>query len=153
MSGLLGASQLGEVARAARLAGGELTPKLKKGLAKVGPPAKKSVKESALKKLPRRGGYAALMAKTLRVRVNSDLSLTGAGVTIVTYADGKGTRRDIPTINKGILRHPVHGHRRRKWVAQKIASGFWDDAMDKTSDAAYEQVRSVLDETTRTLRG
>jgi hypothetical protein len=153
LSGLFGVNQLGEVARAARLAGGDVLPKLRKGLAKVGPPAKKAVKESAEKKLPKRGGYAALMSKSLRVRVNSDLSLTGAGVTIVTYASGKGERRDIPAVNRGILRHPVYGHRRRKWVAQKVSSGFWDDAMDETSDAAYEQVRSVLDETTRTLKG
>lgn len=151
MSGLSGVNQLADVARAARLAGDEFLPKLKKELTKVGPPAKKAVRVAAEKKLPRAGGYAALMSRSLRVRVNADTSFTGAGITIVTHAEGKGRRRDVPAINQGILRHPVYGHRRRKWVAQKVASGFWDDAMDETSDAAYRHVRGVLDETTRTL--
>lgn len=153
MSGVSGLNQLAEVARTARLAGGELTPKIKRGIAKIGPPAKQAVIASAEEKLPHRGGYADLMAKSLKVRVKTDLGFTTAGVTIVTYASGKGERRDVVAVNRGILRHPVWGHRRRAWVAQKIKSGFWDDAMQKVENDAYERVREVVDETARTLKG
>lgn len=150
MSGLSGINQLADVARAARLAGGELPKKLKKGLTTLGPPAKKAVQEET-QRLP--SGYRTLLAKAVRVRVRADLGFTTAGVSVVTHATGKERRRDIPAINRGRLRHPVYGHRKRKWVTQRVQPGFWDDAMDTVSDDAHQRVRAVLDETTRTLKG
>lgn len=150
MSGLRGINQLADVARAARLAGGEVPKKLRKGLTGLGPPAKKAVqKETA--RLP--SGYRTLLAKAIRVRVKADTGFTTAGVSVVTHATGQQRRRDIPAINKGRLRHPAYGHRRRKWVTQRVPPGFWDDAMDTVSDDAHQRVRDVLDETTRTLKG
>lgn len=151
MSGITGVNRLGQVARAARLAGGDLPKRIKRDLSKVGPPAKKAVAASAEETLPRSGGYAALMSRSLRVRTKVDQGLTTAGVTIVTYADGKAQRRDIPRINRGVLRHPVHGHRRRKWVTQRVRSGFWDRAADTVSDDAERQVASVLDQVAEQL--
>lgn len=150
MSGLRGINELADVARAARLAGDELPKKLKKGLTTLGPPAKKAVKKET-ERLP--SGYRELLARAVRVRVKANLGFTTAGVSVVTHAVGQARRRDIPAINKGRLRHPVHGHRKRKWVTQKVQPGFWDDAMDTVSDDAHQRVRAVLDETTRTLKG
>ncbi|MDG4784359.1 hypothetical protein O7626_00165 [Micromonospora sp. WMMD1102] len=144
--------ELGEVARAARLAGGKVLPEMRKGLNKMGPPAKKAVQESALAKLPKSGGFAATMHRAIRMRVKSDLGLSTAGVTLVTTAAGRGRLRHIGAINSGRLRHPVYGHRTR-WVTQRVPEGFWDDAMDKTSDVAHQRMREVLDATTRTLKG
>lgn len=148
---LRGVNEFADLARAARLASGDLPKEMRKGISKIGPPAKKAVKASAAKRMPKKGGYAAVVEKTLRVRVKQDHGFTTAGVTIVTYANGKAQRRDVPALNRGILRHPVYGHRRRKWVAQKIRSGFWDEAMDETSDAAEAQFAAVLDETAKKL--
>ncbi|HEU4422066.1 MAG TPA: hypothetical protein VFR67_05940 [Pilimelia sp.] len=153
MSGLSGINQLADVARAARLAGGDVPKKLKRNLARVGPPAKKAITESAEETLPHSGGYAALVSRSLRVRTKVDTGFTSAGITIVTYADGKARRRDVPTLNRGRLRHPVHGHRRRKWVTQKVKPGFWDRAADRINEDATQRVRDVLDETTRQLKG
>lgn len=150
-SGLSGWSELGEVARAARLAGGKILPDMRKALGKMGPPAKKAVQESALKKLPKRGGFATTMHRAIRMRVKSDLGLSTAGVTLVTTAAGKGRLRHLGAINAGRLRHPVHGHRTR-WVTQRVPKGFWDDAMDTASDVAHQRIRDVLDETIKILK-
>lgn len=152
MSGLTGITQLADVARSARLAGDEFLPAVKKGLAKVGPPAKRAVRTAAEKKLPHRGGYAGVMARALRVRVAVDTGYTTAGITLVTYAVGQRQRRDVPAINQGRLRKKTFGHTKR-WVTQRVPAGFWDDAMDLTSEDAYKRVRDVLDETTRILKG
>ena len=151
MSGITGVNRLGQVARAARLAGGTLPKDLKRGLAKVGPPAKRAVTESAEATMPSSGGYAALLSRSLRIRTKVDTGLTTAGITITTYADGKGRRRDVPALNRGVLRHPVYGHRRRKWVAQRIRPGFWTDAAKRIESDAEKRVSDVLDETAKKL--
>lgn len=143
---LRGVNEFAELARAARLASAELVPEMRKGINKVGPPAKKAVRISAEAKMPKTGGYAQTLARALRVSVKTDTGFTTAGVTIKTYAVGRQQRRDIPSINKGRLRRKVWGHADR-WVTQRVPAGFWDDAMDVVSDDAERRVAQVLDET------
>lgn len=152
MSGLTGLNQLAEVARSARLAGDEFLPEIRKGLNKLGPPAKKAVQAAAQAKLPHRGGYAGVLARALRMRVKTDTGYTTAGVSLVTYAVGQAQRRDVPAINQGRLRRKVYGHADR-WVTQRVSEGFWDDAMDTVSEDATARVSAVLDETVRKLKG
>lgn len=152
MSGLSGVNQFADFARAARLAGDEFLPKVRKEIAKVGPPAKKAVRASAEAKMPKRGGYAAVLGRAIRVRVNTDTGFTTAGVTIVTYATGQTQRRDIPAINQGRLRKKVWGNPQR-WVTQRVPAGFWDDAMDVVSDDAEQRIRDVMAQTIDTLKG
>jgi hypothetical protein len=147
-----GATELGVVARQARLAGGKLLPDMRRGLSTLGKPAKAHVVAAVEAKMPKSGGYAGVLARAVRVKVATDTGLTTAGVTLKTYADGKGRRRDIPSLNRGRLRKKVHGHRDR-WVTQSVPAGFWDDAMDKSSDDAHQRVREVLDEAIKQLRG
>lgn len=152
MSGVSGINALGALARDARLAGGDVLPKMRKGLGKLGPPAKKAVQKQARAKLPKRGGLAETMSRAIRMRVKTDTGYTTAGVTLVTSAAGHSRLRHIDAINRGTLRHPVHG-RRGVWVTQRVPIGFWDAAMDETSDDAHARMRAVLDETARTLKG
>lgn len=152
MSGVRGTNQLGQVARAARLADANMPKSIKRRLAKMGPKAKKVVQGTAAAKLPKTGGLAALVAGSMSVRVNVDTGLTSAGVTLEYTAKGKGENRDIPAMNDGLVRHPVYGHRAR-WVMQRVTPGFWDDAADVTSDDAHNHVRDVLDETIHILKG
>lgn len=149
---VIGASELGVVARQARLAGGKLLPDLKRGLSSLGKPAKKHVVAAIEAKMPKSGGYAGLLVKATRVRVASDTGLTTAGVTIKTYADGQSRRRDVPSLNRGRLRKKVFGNVNR-WVTQSVPAGFWDDAMDKTSVDAQARAREVLDKTIERLKG
>lgn len=152
MISVSGASEIGQVARAARLAGGDLTPRMRKGLAKAGPPAKKFVVTEIHAKLPQRGGLARTMAKAIRVRVRQDLGLTTAGLTIATTAKGRNQLRHIGSINRGILRHPIYG-RRTAWVTQRVPSEFWDDAMEHVETDAHQRMRDVVAETITALQG
>lgn len=147
---VIGATELGVVARAARLAGKNLLPAMKRELRKVGPPAKKHVQDQIDDKMPKAGGYAALLRRVVRVKVATDMGLTTAGVTLKTFADGQQQRRDLPALNKGRLRKKVYGNP-RVWVTQRVPAGFWDDAMDATSEDAHARMREVLDETARIL--
>jgi len=152
MSGVRGTNQLGQVARAARLADANMPKSIKRKLAKMGPKAKKVVQGTARATLPKRSGLAEVVANAMQVRVKSDTGLTTAGVTLEYTAKGKGENRDIPAMNNGIVRHPVYG-RRTAWVAQRVTPGFWDDAAEVTSGEAHNHVRDVLDETVHILKG
>lgn len=144
---LSGVTEFGEVARAARLAGGKILPDMRKQLGKLGRPAKKEAQNSALKTLPRSGGYAETLSRSLRIRTRVDTGYTTASIDIATYAVGRGQRRMIRQVNRGRLRHPVHGHRRRAWVDQKVRAGFWDRAMQPVEDRAEAGMRTVIDNT------
>jgi hypothetical protein len=149
---IAGVTELGVIARQARLAGGKILPDMKRGLTKLGPPAKNHVQTAVAAKMPKSGGYAGLLARAIRVRVASDTGFTTAGVTLKTYADGRSQRRDVPSLNRGRLRKKVFGNPNR-WVNQSVPAGFWDDAMDATSDDAQARVREVLDQTIERLKG
>lgn len=152
MFDIVGVSELGIVARQARLAGGKILPDMKRGLSSLGKPAKAHVVAAIEAKMPKRGGYAGILARAVRVRVATDTGFTTAGVTLKTFADGQSRRRDVPALNRGILRKKVFG-RPNRWVTQRVPAGFWDDAMDKTSADAQRRVREVLDQTIERLKG
>lgn len=153
MLDIAGVTELGVIARQARLAGGKILPDMRRSLSKLGLSAKKQVQAAVEAKMPKGGGYAGVLAKAIRVRTRTDLGFTTAGVVLATYADGKGARRDVSSLNRGILRHPVYGRRRGVWIAQRVPAEFWDDAMDATSDDAQQRVREVLDKTIERLKG
>lgn len=151
MFDILGVSELGVVARQARLAGGKILPDMRRGFAALAKPAKAAVVAQVEAKMPKRGGYAAVLARAIRVRVATDTGFTTAGVAIKTYADGQSRRRDVPALNRGVLRKKVFG--RQVWVTQRVPAGFWDDAMDTTSDVAQQRAREVLDKTIERIKG
>lgn len=152
MFNIAGVTELGVVARQARLAGGKILPDMRRGFSTLTKPAKAHVVTAIEAKMPKSGGYAATLVRAVRVRVATDVGFTTAGVTLKTYADGKRQRRDVPSLNRGRLRKKVFGNPNR-WVNQSVPAGFWDDAMDATSDDAQQRVREVLDKTIERLKG
>ena len=109
MFDIAGVTELGVIARQARLAGGRILPDMKRGFSSLGKPAKAAVVEQVEAKMPKSGGYAGVLARAIRVRVATDTGFTTAGVTIKTYADGQSRRRDVPSLNRGRLRKKVFG--------------------------------------------
>jgi len=106
------------------------------------------VKASAAAVLPKRGGYAPLMAADVRVDVRAQLK-GAVAVRAVIYARGKIQHRDVRAVNAGLLRHPTFGNRSAKgWKTQRITPGFADAAVDQLSDDAFresaEAVQRVL---------
>ncbi|HEY9417120.1 MAG TPA: hypothetical protein VIQ30_20370 [Pseudonocardia sp.] len=136
-----------------------LGKQLGRGLRKAGAKFGPEVRAEALKVMPKRGGYAEVLAKSLRFRTAVRETRHTAWVTFRVYGDGRKERRDVPQLNRGILRHPVYGrsrplknHARYKatsqmnpWVAQKVRKGFVDRPVDRLAPEVAREMRQVVD--------
>ena len=86
----------------------ELEKDLLAGTREALKPIRADVKAEALAKLPKRGGYAALLARSVKVSTR----VTGGNKIVARVsvtASGKREKRDLPAVNRGVLRHPVFG--------------------------------------------
>jgi len=106
-------------------------------------PLRADVKAEALKKLPKRGGHAALLSRSLKVSTR----VTG-GKTVRARVDvsasGKRESRDVSALNRGVLRHPVFGHR-STWVTQRVRRGVVDDPVDRARDRVVDEARDAAE--------
>lgn len=117
---------------------------LSKGLQRAARPLKPAIQASALKVLPKRGGYAELMSKSIRMRTEIREARSVARVQIRVYAAGKQEKRDIPRINKGVLRHPIPAGRRHPWVDQRVRRGFVDRPVDGLGPDIRREMNAVV---------
>lgn len=97
----------------------------KKALQRSAPKIVRKVDASVGKRLPHRGGYAETMLKSLRYEAR----IKGKGMTLSVWADGKISRRDLPAVNRGVIRHPVFGRRKDKWEVTRIRPGAVTDPL------------------------
>src|SRR5258705_1534073 len=103
--GISGGPELRYVAAKLRKAAArDLTIELRKGQRKAYAPLQKEIKAEAAATLPKRGGYAAIMSKAVKVSVSTKLR-GGAVITARVYARGKQELRDVKLVNDGVLRH------------------------------------------------
>jgi len=86
--------------------------------------------------LPKRGGYAAVMARAVKVSVTTGLGRNALNARV--YAVGKGEERDVRSVNSGVLRHPKFGHRSH-WYTTRVRSGFVDRPVLVLSDRVLEE--------------
>ena len=118
----------------------DLKAEMRKGQRKAFAPLEKDIKLEAAAALPHLGGYAAVMAKAVKVSVRTGFATTVFTVRI--YARGKADLRDVRAVNNGIVRHPLFGNRRR-WYVTSVRPGFvdrpvdrnWDRVVDESADA------------------
>jgi hypothetical protein len=114
----------------------ELEKRILTGTREAVKEVKPKIVAAALAKLPKRKGYAALVARSIKVS-----SRVTGGKTVVAViratASGKRENRDLPALNRGILRHPFMGNRRR-WYTQRVKPGVVDDPIDETRDQIIE---------------
>jgi len=104
---------------------------------------KRDVQASAVVKLPKRKGYAALVAKSVKV----DSRVTGGKMiraNIKVLASGKKENRDLPSLNRGILRAPLFGNRRH-WHVQRVAKGLVDEPIDLARDRVVDNAQKAAD--------
>jgi hypothetical protein len=66
-------------------------------------------------------GYAPIMARAVKVSVRTRALETVA----VVYARGRTKERDVATVDRGRLRHPLYGNRGR-WFTTHVRPGFVD---------------------------
>lgn len=139
-----GADKFGELARALRKAGDkDLRTALYRGINSSVKPLTETVKRRTPEYLPRR--YAAELAKTLKVKVkrrggrDPSIRLMGQSKTKL------GKERDLRSLNRGRLRHPLYGNR-RYWYDQKVTPNWWDDPLLEEVDQVREVLVNVLDD-------
>lgn len=113
------------------------------GLSRAAKPVKPEVQASAVRLLP--SGYGPLMSKSVRVRTQARERRGAASVTITVSAAGKRENRDVSRINKGVLRHPVYGRRRKPWIAQPVRRGFVDRPVDRLVPQVAREMQAVVD--------
>lgn len=130
---------------------GELRKQLNKDLREAVKPLIPKTRAEARRTLPKRGGYAVLVAKaTQRVQVRTGQAT--AGVRLIVVNDKSSARR----ANRGVLRHPVFGNR-EAWVNQPLATHGWFDRPAKAEhpkivEAALDAITHVIDEIAKEAR-
>jgi len=149
-----GVNQFATLAREARLAGKQrVINDLKREFRKTAKKSEPLIQDSFKEKLPKRGGYAALVLRSVKVRAKFDTGFTTASMSIVTRAKGRSQLRDLPSLNNGVLRHPPWGNRKSAWVSQRIPPGMWDDAAEIIEGMATDDAVIALDRLARRLAG
>lgn len=128
----------------------DLTRELRKGQRAAFKPLQAEIRAEAAATLPKRGQYAATMAKAVKVTVT-----TGVGRNALTarvFARGKVENRDVVAVNAGRLRHPVFGHRKH-WSLTRVRPGFVDRPVNKLADQVLKEsadaAQRVLDNIAR----
>jgi len=137
-----GAEQLTALAKRLRAESKELQRELPRAMNRATKGARAAVKAEALATLPRRGGLGKRVASS-RLTTRTRRSGRAAGVRIVA----KGGV-DIGALDRGRLRHPLFGDRRR-WFAQKVRPGWFTRPLT----AAAPRVRAEIETSMRVIAG
>jgi hypothetical protein len=140
-----GAEELVRLSRQLRAAGDqELRRDFYRGLNRASKPLKEAAKQNAGRVLPRRGGLAALVAKS---RLST--SVRGGGANPGVRITGKG-RMDLDRMDRGQVRHPVFGNR-RVWVVQSVTPRWFTEPMEAGAEDVRTELLSVFDDVARRL--
>ena len=110
---------------------------------------KPDVQRELVAKLPKRHGYGALVAKSTKVlsRVTGGAKIRAA---ISVTASGKREKRDLPALNRGLLKHMLFGNRRH-WYVQRVRPGAVDDPIDRYRDRVVDNARKAANEYADTI--
>lgn len=121
---LTGADDLARLGRQLRQAGRrDLQRELYRGINAAAKPLDQNIKYAMDQFLPDQ--YAAELAASLKTTVkrrggkNPSVRLVGKAKT------RRGVERDLSSLNRGRLRHPLFGNRRH-WFNQAVRTGWWD---------------------------
>lgn len=139
---------------------------LSKGLRKAVKPLRPAIQTEAAARLPKGGGYGAVMSKSVRARTTVREDRLRALISVTIYSAGKKERRDIVKIDRGELRHPVFGRSRRlrrgvragtyirnPWTATTVPPRFVSDPIDDVGPRVSVAGREVVAALIKKLRG
>lgn len=144
MSRVVGLPKLREAEVRFRVVGATVDAEVAKNLHKVEPKLAPIFSGEALTHMPKRKGYAALLAASIRLRTFVKAKF---GMTVHVGATGRREGRDVPKLNLGILRHPTFGRRGPgNWVNQTkgVRRGFVNDGAEKGFDLVGDAVEDAL---------
>lgn len=140
---LSGAAMLHKVAAQIRDEGRkDLSRQMSVALGKAVEPLKVSITREAAAAMP--SGYTDLLTGSLQHRMSRRNGGQMAQVTLRTHADGKKERRDLPSLEDGVLRHPLFG-RKKKWYVTRVRAGFHKRGTEMAADNAVEALGQVVD--------
>lgn len=83
-------------------------------------PLEREIKASAARMLPKRGGYAGIMSRAVKVTTHR----RGMDFYAIIYARGKKDLRDVRAVDLGRLKHPVFGRWRHRVPPTLVPRGF-----------------------------
>lgn len=139
-----GADKFGKLAKELRLLGDkELRSELYRGINRSVKPLSEEVKKQTPQFLPRR--YAFELSKTLKIRARRRAGKNPAIYLVAKANTRRGTERDLASLNRGRLRHPLYGNR-RYWYDQEVSPNWWDDPLLDGADQVREEIVGILDE-------
>ena len=135
-----GSEQLAALAARLKIAGEKgLRTQLLRGLKSGADPLVKKVAEAARSQLPHGGGLNEQVAGQ-KVKVQVRTGARTAGVRLTTTAP------DTEMTDKGFVRHPVYGNR-KKWVTQQIpaAKGWWSKTLEDGAPDVQPELASAME--------
>lgn len=143
---ITGTAELRKLAARLRTAGRtDLERQLRRALEVAVKPTSQEVHAGLGRHIP--SGFVGTLGGDLRI-VPQFRGRSGS-VSIRATAKGRQEKRDLSTMDRGILRHPVFGRTRKgrptPWVAQRIPAGFFSKPAEKTRSRAAREVGAALD--------
>ena len=139
-----GADKFGKLAKELKVLGDkELRKELYRGINRAVKPLTEEVKGSTTKFLPRR--YALELAKTLKIRSRRRTGKDPAIYLLAKATTPRGTERDLASLNRGRLRHPLYGDRKH-WYDQEVSPNWWTDPLVGGVEQVREEIVKVIDE-------
>lgn len=138
-----GADQFQDLARALKEAGRkDLQREMYAGINRSVKPLTGDVKDAVGDYVPNRGGAADAVQAEFKVKTRR----RAAGRNPAIFLLGTAGNRDVSSLNRGRLRHPLYGNRRR-WYNTAIKPGFWT----VTLEAGAPRVRVELEQALRNV--
>lgn len=151
MAGLeiTGADKLDVLAKALKQYGDKgLEKELYSSINRSVKPLVTDVKRATPRYLPRR--YALELAKSLRVTVTRRQGRVTGVRLIGTAKTPEGKKRDLASLNRGRLRHPLYGNRKH-WYDQQVSPNWWDDPLIKGATKVRKEIVKSLDDVAKKL--
>jgi len=141
---IVGADKFGVLAKTLRQLGDkDLQRELYRGINRSVKPLTEEVKKGTQNYLPRR--YAFELAKSLKVRARRRAGKDPSIRLVGTAKTPRGKQRDLASLNRGRLRHPLYGNR-RYWYDQKVSPNWWDEPLFEGVEQVREELVQVLDD-------
>lgn len=133
-----GADKFQDLARALKEAGRkDLQKEMYVGLNRSVKPLTRDVKDAVGDYVPNRGGAADAVQAEFKVKTRRRAAGRNPAIFLLGTAGG----HDVSSLNRGRLRHPLYGNRRR-WYNTAIKPGFWTI----TLEAGAPRVRVELEQ-------
>lgn len=152
---ILGGEQLDALAKACRKAGNGFEKDLVDGIQRAAKDLEPAIQRNIPPTMPK--GYEPVLSASLRVRI----ARRSSGVLITVDAKGRRGLRELGTIDKGVLRHPVYGRMRRTrrgwrpnpWAAQAVKPKVVTEPFGKLEPKILDELGKVVDALARKVAG